>query len=165
MSDDILWSHPFLFPRLTPEIRPAVTGTPTQAQRRYLNPMPLTFEEQEAPYQLALHAPYLAQATHVAPKIQMQTYSRAKRKGPFRRMGPDPQSEAGRALLGVADVRQREVRENGDFLRVVVMEMNMKRAGKLEAGKAKIWLPPRKAQPTLEEGAKVPRRWVGVSAY
>lgn len=179
LSAEMLWSHPFLFPRFSPEIRPAIQGTPSQAQRRYLNPMPLTFEEQEAPYQLALHAPYLAEQilseaeAQSAPTIQMQTYARGRRKAAASSKrsslagssaGPDPNSEAGRALQ--SGVRQREPRENSDFLRVVVLEMNMRRGGKLEYGRAKIWLPPRQVSPPgkgRERG--VPRRWVGVSAY
>ena len=62
-------------------------------------------------------------------------------------------------------VRQREPRENSDFLRVVVLEMNMRREGKLEHGRAKICLPPRQATVPSEEGERVPKRWVGVSAY
>lgn len=162
---DVLWSHPFLFPRFSPEIRPAIEGIPTEAQRRYLNPTPLTFEEQEAPYQLALHAPYLAEPIEGAPTIQMQTYSRGRRKSGSKRAGPDPRSEAGRVLLGAAGVRNREPRENSDFLRVVVLEMNMRREGKLEMGRAKIWLPPRQVRSTSEPAGKVPRRWVGESAY
>ena len=95
----------------------------------------------------------------------MQMYSRGKRKSGIKRSGPDPQSEAGRALAGATGVRQREVRENGDFLRVVVLEMNMRREGKLEMGRAKIWLPPRQVSSASEEEGKVPKRWVGVSAY
>ena len=139
--------------------------TPTEAQRRYLNPTPLSFDEQEAPYQLALHAPYLAEPIEGAPTIQMQTYTRGRRKSGHKRGNLDPQSEAGRALLGAAGVRQREPRENSDFLRVVVMEMNMKRSGKLEYGKAKLWLPPRKVGADEEPSGKVPKRWVGESAY
>lgn len=166
MSDEMLWSHPFLFPRFSPEVRPAIEGTPNQAQRRYLNPLPLTFEEQEAPYQLALHAPFLTEPIEGAPTIQMQTYSRGRRKGSSKRsVGVDPQSEAGRALAGASGVRQREPRENSDFLRVVVLEMNMRREGKLEYGRAKIWLPPRKVSPSPEYTQRVPKRWVGVSAY
>lgn len=130
-----------------------------------MNPMPLTFEEQEAPFQLALHAPYLAERTEGVSTIQMQTYSRTRRKSANKRSGPDPQSEAGRALLGATGVRQREVRENSDFLRIVVMEMNMRREGKLETGRAKIWLPPREVSPVRERIGKVPERWVGQSAY
>lgn len=93
----------------------------------------------------------------------MQTYGR-KRKGAHGRR-PDPSSEAGRALLGAAGVRQRELRENSDFLRMVVMEMNMKRSGKLETGKARLWLPPRQVGVGEEWQGRVPRRWVGESAY
>ena len=169
MPDDILWSHPFLFPRFSSEVRPAITGTPTEAQRRYFNPPPLTFEEQEAPFQLALHAPFLAERTEsAAPTIQMQTYGRARRKPAIKRgEGPDPQSELGRALLGSVGVRPRELRENSDFLRVFVCETNMTRNGKLKSSRAKFWLPARQiGQSTVEQACeKVPRRWVGESAY
>jgi len=163
--DDMLWSHPFLFPRFSSEIRPATDSLPSDAERRYLNPMPLTFEEQEAPFQKALHAPFLAQPVEDAPTIQMQTYnSRGRKRGGLKR-APSPNSEAGRALLGADGPRQREVRENPDFLRVVVLEMNMRREGKLEQGRAKIWLPPREASAAGLANARVPERWVGVSAY
>ncbi|KAF7198002.1 hypothetical protein HII31_00716 [Pseudocercospora fuligena] len=162
--DDMLWSHPFLFPRFSSEIRPATDGTPSSAERRYLNPMPLTFEEQEAPFQEALHAPFLAESTDDAPTVQLQTYTRGRRRANGKRSGPNPNSEAGRALLGAAGVRQREVRENSDFLRVVVLEMNMRREGKLEQGRAKIWLPPRQACAATTQTGRVPPRWVGESA-
>ncbi|KXT07141.1 hypothetical protein AC578_2356 [Pseudocercospora eumusae] len=162
--DDMLWSHPFLFPRFSSEIRPATDCTPSSAERRYLNPMPLTFEEQEAPFQEALHAPFLAESTDDAPTIQLQTYTRGRRRANGKRAGPNPSSEAGRALLGAAGVRQREVRENSDFLRVVVLEMNMRREGKLEQGRAKIWLPPRQACAATTQTGRVPPRWVGESA-
>lgn len=165
-SDEMLWAHPFLFPRFSPEVRPDIKGTPTKAERRYLNPLPLTFEEQEAPFQRALHAPYLAEPVEEVPTIQMQTYSRGKRKtNPKCAAGPTPSSEAGRVLLSNAGVRQREPRENSDFLRVVVLEMNMRREGKLESGRAKIWLPPRQESCAPERSERVPERWVGVSAY
>ncbi|KAK4546424.1 hypothetical protein LTR36_002101 [Oleoguttula mirabilis] len=164
-SDEMLWSHPFLFPQFSSEVRPSILGTPTDAQRRYLNPMPLTFEEQEAPFQQALHGPYLLEAVHDLPTIPMQSYNRSKRRANQKRGGPEVSSEAGRALLGATGVRQREPRENSDFLRVVVLEMNMRREGKLESGRARIWLPPRQVSACSEETRKVPKRWVGVSAY
>lgn len=164
LPDEVLWSHPFLFPRFSQETRPAIDSNPTEAERRYLNPTPSTFEEQEAPYQLALHAPYLAASIERAPSIQMQTYGRTRRKS-GRRGSLDPRSEAGRTLIGADGVRQREVRENSDFLRVVVMEMNMRRSGKLETGRARLWLPPRQVSVACKSAGKVPRRWVGESAY
>jgi hypothetical protein len=71
--------------------------------------------------------------------------------------------------------RQREPRENSDFLRMVVLEMNMRRRGKLREDiptRARIWLPPRKNNPHRltgeyedgEDNDTVPSRWVGVSA-
>lgn len=176
--NDMLWSHPFLFPRLSSEIRPAeFQGLPTEAQRRYLNPMPLTFEEQEAPFQQALHAPFLAEQVGDVPTIELQTHTRAGNsrrrttsKGRSLNGSTDPQSEAGRAMQG-SGARPREPRENSDFLRVVVLEMNMRREGKLENGRARIWLPPRKMSPALATAGSVmasrepPRRWVGESAY
>ena len=74
--------------------------------------------------------------------------------------------------------RQREPRENGDFLRVIVLEMNMRRVGKLDAraaGRARVWLPPRKGGPPAPPGSaagpgagggagrRVPARWVGIA--
>lgn len=163
--DHMLWSHPFLFPRYSSEIRPAVDSTGSETQRRYLNPAPLTFEEWEAPFQQALHAPYLAEAVENAPTIQMQTYNRGRRRGGSKRGSPSPSSEAGRALLGPENARRREVRENSDFLRVVVLEMNMRRKGKLETGRAKICLPPRDESLITKSSGRIPRRWVGISAY
>jgi hypothetical protein len=200
--DDMLWSHPFLFPRFSSEVRPAspehsqkssssksTSKSAKQSSPGYLNPMPLTFEEQEAPFQKALHEPYLLEGAAAEESssddmppatIQMRTYtsrqqSRRAAKSSRRpaAASPDPNSEAGRALLGAppADApRTREVRENSDFLRIVVMEMNMRRLGKLEsAGRAKIWLPPREAASSVVASGggspAVPRRWVGVSAY
>lgn len=56
--------------------------------------------------------------------------------------------EAASARVNTAPVvRSREPRENGDFLRVIVLEMNMRRAGKLSdtaPGKARFVLPPRR---------------------
>ena len=49
--------------------------------------------------------------------------------------------------------RPREPRENSDFLRVVVLEMNMRRIGKLNGdGRARIWLGPRTDGEDREEG-------------
>jgi hypothetical protein len=107
--------------------------------------------------------------TH-APMIQMQTYDRRGRSKSRRRTS-DPFSEAGRALSSPPVVRQREPRENSDFLRVIVLEMNMRRVGKLDAkavGRARIWLPPRKPgsskASSIHSASGVPERWVGTVA-
>lgn len=61
--------------------------------------------------------------------------------------------------------RQREVRENSDFMRVAVIEMSMRKLGKLndqKPGRARYALPPRKMSmkpyEVTEDG--VPLRWV-----
>ncbi|KAF2225778.1 hypothetical protein BDZ85DRAFT_182308, partial [Elsinoe ampelina] len=154
-SDATLWEHPYIFPRLSPEVRPvSFSGVPTKSERRYFNPSVLSFDEQQSRYREALHNSsndiftneVLEEHRH-SPMIQMKTYNRSP--APRRtkaKSTPDANSEAGRALAGPPLVRQREPRENSDFLRVVVLEMNMRRVGKLEEtvrGRARIWLPPR----------------------
>ncbi|KAF1815786.1 hypothetical protein P152DRAFT_446804 [Eremomyces bilateralis CBS 781.70] len=96
---------------------------------------------------------------------------------------PSPLEDAGRMAAetgaGQPMARPREPRENSDFLRVIVLEMNMRRVGKLDrkaGGRAKIWLPPRegrgsgggpeeKEEKEEKEGEreKVPERWRGWS--
>lgn len=55
----------------------------------------------------------------------------------------DPNANDGKGEIGF---RHREPRENRDFLRVFVCEMQMRRSGKLSedlsAGRARLWLPP-----------------------
>ncbi|GAB7347065.1 hypothetical protein MBLNU459_g3201t1 [Dothideomycetes sp. NU459] len=184
-SDDTLWQHPYLFPRFSHEIRPIdFSSSPTRSERRYLNPhpsTPITLEEQQHHWQHAFPSSF--EDFSSSPMIQMQTYKRTSSRKSSRRTSsgsPDPRSEAGRAMSGSPPVlsRQREPRENSDFLRVVVLEMNMRREGKLEeraAGRARIWLPPRRTassrdvesdEEDLAEkpvGRRVPRRWVGVT--
>jgi len=113
-----------------------------------------------------------ADAEPHAPMIQMQTYERRGRSQKSRRSrATDPFSEAGRVLSNDAPtVRQREPRENSDFLRVIVLEMNMRRVGKLDTkavGKARIWLPPRKPgsskAPSVHSPSGVPLRWTPVA--
>ncbi|KAJ4512049.1 hypothetical protein HRR83_006001 [Exophiala dermatitidis] len=57
-----------------------------------------------------------------------------------------PAAEAAAAAAGgLGQPRPREPRENRDFLRIFVCEMNMRKAGKLSPdalGHAKLWLPP-----------------------
>jgi hypothetical protein len=65
-------------------------------------------------------------------------------------------------------MRQREIRENSDFIRIAVMEMAMRKRGKLDdqqPGRARWALPPRKtSSKPYEIGANgVPSRWIPVS--
>jgi hypothetical protein len=76
----------------------------------------------------------------------------------------------------ISSQRQREPRENNEFLRICVLEMNMRRAGKIEddgpkSGRKAFWLPPRVGGGGVDviDGAvkrrrEPPGRWVGVTA-
>ncbi|KAF1837785.1 hypothetical protein BDW02DRAFT_97343 [Decorospora gaudefroyi] len=171
--DDFL-TRSLLSPKFTSEMRPKhVDGLPSPELRRYLNPQPAPVSPTELSMHLHDSLTLDADAEPHAPMIQMQTY---ERRGPSpksrRTRTSDLVSEAGRVLPNDAPtVRQREPRENSDFLRVIVLEMNMRRVGKLDAkavGKARIWLPPRKpgaTKPPSHHGASgVPVRWTGVAA-
>jgi hypothetical protein len=158
--DDLL-TRSLLSPKFTSEMRPKhLEELPSPALRRYLNPhAPISPTE----LSMHLHDSLLidADADTSAPMIQMQTYDRRGKKSRPKRSSPDPFSEAGRT------VRQREPRENSDFLRVIVLEMNMRRVGKLDAkavGKARIWLPPRRLELPGKGVSGVPARWVGIAA-
>lgn len=126
-------------PQFTDEKRPALSlDTPTPALRRYLNPTNAT---PDSPCTGA---------------IQMQTYSSSQK--PSKETHKDASAPNSRVSNPAA--RPREVRENGDFLRVIVLEMNMRRRGKLSDtahGKAKIALPPR--QPYKYRVLGDARRW------
>jgi len=95
---------------------------------------------------------------------------------------------AGRGIGGSGVQRQREPRENAEFLRICVLEMNMRRAGKLEpeipgagagaggsgggimaarTGRRAFWLPPRqmgRVDGSARGREKERGRWVGVCA-
>ncbi|KAH8722405.1 hypothetical protein GQ44DRAFT_711773 [Phaeosphaeriaceae sp. PMI808] len=168
--DDFL-TRSLLSPKFTSEMRPKhLEGLPSPALRRYLNPHPAPTSPTELSMQL--HDSFMidADADSNAPMIQMQTYDRRGRPK-SRRRNSDSSLEAAKALSFPPAVRQREPRENSDFLRVIVLEMNMRRVGKLDAkavGKARIWLPPRKPgsnkAPTFQSTSDVPDRWIGIAA-
>lgn len=172
--DDLL-TRSLLSPKFTSEMRPKhLEGLPSPELRRYLNPQPAPISATELTMHLHDSLAIDADDDKHAPMIQMQTYERRGRAQKSRRArNGDPFSEAGRAVSNEPMVRQREPRENSDFLRVIVLEMNMRRVGKLDSkavGKARIWLPPRKLgvqrTPTdsLAADGGVPNRWVGVTA-
>lgn len=170
--DDFL-TRSLLSPSYTSEMRPKhLEGLPSPELRRYLNPHPAPISATELSMQLHDSLILDADADMQAPMIQMQTYERRGRSSKTKRSRTsDPFSEAGRVLSTEPTVRQREPRENSDFLRVIVLEMNMRRVGKLDSkavGKARIWLPPRKPGPSkanaLHATNGVPSRWIGVAA-
>ncbi|KAF7115738.1 hypothetical protein CNMCM5793_003241 [Aspergillus hiratsukae] len=166
-------------PEMTDDRRPPpMNEPPSPALRRYLNPIQVSPSEMYA-YQDYPHETLDSRNCPVS--IQMQTYHRSggrgRRKGRFsasrdRQLLPfDPEHPT--------FSRPREPRENGDFLRMVVLEMNMRRSGKLRDDiptRARIWLPPRKSiqhrfaiydfENEHEEDIEhvVPPRWIGISA-
>ncbi len=117
-----------------------------------------------------------------APMIQMQTYERPRsatgrkqQRLPSSSSVTSPRPTQPQSPTPPPSVRQREPRENSAFLRVIVLEMNMRRVGKLDGkapGRARPWLPPRVGRSAgvgeaVEEGGAgiggcVPARWVGV---
>ncbi|KAH7139142.1 hypothetical protein B0J11DRAFT_35970 [Dendryphion nanum] len=167
--DDLL-TRSLLSPKFTSEMRPKhLPELPSPALRRYLNPQPTSISPTELSMQLHNALSLDLGIDENAPMIQMQTYDRRGRSN-RRKKGADPFSEAGRGVSQNPAVRQREPRENSDFLRVIVLEMNMRRVGKLDAraiGKARIWLPPRKTgsnkSPSTQSASGVPDRWVGIA--
>lgn len=117
--------------------------TPTPALRRYLNPLPWT--------SAALKRSIENLDDRHPCAIQLQTYS-------FQAVSPlldTPPTKPGTVttvppgsqdITPIASPRPREIRENSDFLRIVVLEMRMRKAGKLSEtapGRARFILPPR----------------------
>ncbi|KAL2753286.1 hypothetical protein ACRALDRAFT_2029155 [Sodiomyces alcalophilus JCM 7366] len=170
----------------TDERRPPVLEeAPSAALRRYLNPT--TSARVETHRQTATATARSATRSFTA-SIQMQTYrvrrSRSESPGsPTRSPYPlasssstqsTPPQPPARSHKQTAlayppgGMRQREVRENPDFIRIAVMEMAMRRRGKLDdqrPGRARWALPPRRpSSRPYEVGADgVPARWVPIS--
>jgi hypothetical protein len=160
-------SVPFTDERMPPRLE----DTPTPALRRYLNPTT------NAP--IEAHVPSsLAQTTSSVPitaSIQMQTYrvSKSTRTSSpsviSRRTNTNTPEQVFAEVAAGPLARQRDMRENSDFIRVAVMEMLMRRNGKLDEkvpGRAKWALPPRRPSTKpyeIGEGG-VPVRWTSISA-
>lgn len=163
-------------PETTDDRRPLpMEETPSPALRRYLNPTPMSPAEMYVYHD----NPHDTQnASGISPvSIQMQTYRRASSRG-NRRNHFHIASRDQKFVTFDPEVppmsRQREIRENSNFLRVVVLEMNMRRSGKLREDiptRARIWLPARKNNYRLsgqyedgDDNNTVPSRWAGISA-
>ncbi|RJE19937.1 hypothetical protein PHISCL_07718 [Aspergillus sclerotialis] len=178
-QDDFLTRSLFaITPKLTDDRRPPpMDEPPSPAMRRYLNPITIS------PAEMHIYNEHPPESEGLVCKcpvsIQMQTYRRSggrgRKNGNFHLSSLDSSD-----LLFDPEIppmaRQREPRENSDFLRMVVLEMNMRRSGKLRDDippRAKIWLPPRKGgQHRLlsfneycdtDDENTVPARWIGVS--
>ncbi|KUJ22153.1 uncharacterized protein LY89DRAFT_548535, partial [Mollisia scopiformis] len=154
---------PFTDERMPPRLE----DTPTPALRRYLNPTTNAPIEAHVPSSLA----QTMSSTQCTASIQMQTYnvSRSK-KGTSpsvisrRTSTQEPPIEVATGPLA----RQRDMRENSDFIRVAVMEMLMRKRGKLDdqkPGRAKWALPARQppTKPYERDANGVPVRWIGVT--
>jgi hypothetical protein len=153
---------PFTDERMPPRLE----DTPTPALRRYLNPTTNAPIEAHVPPSLAQTTP----ASKCTASIQMETYKvsrSAKGTSPSVISRRTQSTEEALAEVVGPVARQREMRENSDFIRIAVMEMAMRKKGKLDdnkPGRAKWALPPRKA-PTksYEVGIDgVPARWVAL---
>lgn len=151
---------------------------PDPALRRYLNPITVS------PAELYSHrgpeerrrGPRSCTAS-----IQLQTYQPGARKSenatapPVFVVASSPHKGSPAGDEPSTSQRHREPRENSDFLRVIVLEMNMRKVGKLSdvaPGRARLWLPARRspASASVGEGegddpgsSEIPRRWTSLS--
>ena len=160
-------------PPFTDERRPLHSlELPNPALRRYLNPSNGCSPELHLHYESP--PPYQARSRCTA-SIQLQTYERVPQ--PSSKASAPPifgsAHSANEAITAAADEpystpspRPREIRENSDFLRVIVLEMNMRRSGRMNEaspGRARMWLPARQVGKSEEEEREdgVPKRWLG----
>lgn len=153
--------------KIVPERRPLPwTELPDPALRRYLNPITIS------PAELYSHRNREERGPKPTASIQLQTYRPGAKKSekastPPIFMHASSQSPQSDEPAVSTTPRQREPRENSNFLRVIVLEMNMRKVGKLSdvaPGRAKLWLPARQAATQNDDVAnETPRRWVSVS--
>ncbi|KAK4217886.1 hypothetical protein QBC37DRAFT_24481 [Rhypophila decipiens] len=157
---------------------PPLEEEPTAALRRYLNPTTTARLEQP----LAA-TPNPAVKSFTA-SIQMQTYKIHRARSTSTGSGRVPQPQASppspsqapqgsqqrpvTAEYPMPGPRQREMRENPDFIRIAVMEMAMRRQGKLDdqrPGRARWALPPRKtsAKAYVIGDDGIPARWIAIT--
>ncbi|KAI4596606.1 hypothetical protein KJ359_005362 [Pestalotiopsis sp. 9143b] len=152
----------------TDERRPPVLEEePSEAMRRYLNPTDNA--------RLDTRSTSTPNSRSFTASIQMQTYKVQRSRKPAaatanRTIAPPPPASPRAAPAPVSfppGPRQREIRENSDFIRIAVLEHLMRKRGKFDTtqeGHARWLLPPRKANTKAYEiGADgVPARWVSV---
>ncbi|KAF4980948.1 hypothetical protein FDECE_17778 [Fusarium decemcellulare] len=157
------------------ERRPPVSEEiPSAAMRRYLNPT--TNSRIESPTKTVFAGTFAA-------SIQMRTYKiQRSRSAPGSsrnsypstslqsQPSPAPQQPQPQVPTQTTPgMRQREMRENSDFIRIAVMEMAMRKRGKLDdqrPGRARWALPPRQTSTKPYEVAPngVPVRWIPITA-
>ncbi|KFZ02744.1 hypothetical protein V502_11536 [Pseudogymnoascus sp. VKM F-4520 (FW-2644)] len=145
---------------------PRLDKMPTPALRRYLNPTT------NAPIEAHVHASRpQATCSQCTASIQMETYSKSSKaaKTEAETVTSKHSGNSSPEACNGPVTRQRDMRENSDFIRVAVMEMRMRRNGKLDEnapGRARWALPPRRVSTGVYEIGEggVPLRWVGVTA-
>ncbi|KAJ5054911.1 uncharacterized protein L3040_001173 [Drepanopeziza brunnea f. sp. 'multigermtubi'] len=156
---------PFTDERVPPRLEDA----PTPALRRYLNPTTNAPIEAHVPKSRT----QTISSTTCTASIQMQTYRvSCVEKGASTPEVISPRTQA----TEVAEVevaagplaRQRDLRENSDFIRVAVMEMLMRKNGKIDdqkPGRARWALPPRKppTKPYEISDDGIPVRWIALT--
>ncbi|KAL9599740.1 MAG: hypothetical protein Q9219_003623 [cf. Caloplaca sp. 3 TL-2023] len=171
-SEDPTPTSPSAISKIVPERRPLPWAElPNPALRRYLNPITVS------PAELYSHRHRDESGPQPTSSIQMQTYWPGARKSEKASappvfvlapsLAPPPEDEPG---VSATTPRQREPRENSDFLRMIVLEMNMRKEGKLSgsnAGRARLWLPARQASSSSAQSVsgverEIPRRWVSI---
>lgn len=162
---------------------PLLEEEPSAALRRYLNPT--TGLPMESNPRNLSRSP----TRSFAASIQMQTYKVQRSQGPMGAQTPSPGLSRNPSASSSSSsqpytpqpqspnqtsfsyppgvMRQREMRENSDFIRIAVLEMAMRKRGKLDdqrPGRARWALPPRKPITTPYEirSDGVPARWVSV---
>ncbi|KAL9013611.1 MAG: hypothetical protein Q9173_001706 [Seirophora scorigena] len=141
---------------------------PDPALRRYLNPITVSPVEL---YTYRDNGDHRSSPSGCAASIQMQTYRPGARKSEKASTPPTFVLSSSRCSpldepAVAAAPRHREPRENSDFLRVIVLEMNMRKVGKLSdaaPSRARLWLPARQAMHG-DSGDTTPRRWKSVSS-
>lgn len=155
-------------PHTTDDRRPIPSFEPPDpVLRRYLNPICAS------PAELHMASGYFVDSGSDIPctfSIQLQTYrpsTAISKKATSPPVFLSPDLNVREPGTPPPEARQREPRENSDFLRIVVMEMNMRRKGKLAddaKGKARLWLPPRPPCPRQSRlDSEVPNRWISVA--
>ncbi|KAJ2991077.1 hypothetical protein NUW58_g2653 [Xylaria curta] len=144
----------------TDERRPPVLEEePSEAIRRYLNPTSNVRPEARGASPIRSYTA----------SIQMQTYKVQRSRGVPRTARQTAHTsnsnKTSTVVLFPLGPRQREMRENPDFIRIAVMEHLMRKRGKLDdqrEGHARWLLPPRKAvtKPYEIGPGGVPVRWM-----
>ncbi|KAI4243551.1 MAG: hypothetical protein L6R40_003374 [Gallowayella cf. fulva] len=168
-------AHPTLSssPPFRDERRPLPWAEPPDpALRRYLNPITVSPAEFYTHHE---RSDRNLRPGNCLASIQLQTYRPGARKSEKASAPPvflaaSPTSTAVNEPAMSASPRQREPRENSDFLRVIVLEMNMRKSGKLSdgaPGRARLWLPARQMQARSDDDAdkrnETGRRWMAMS--